>query len=95
MYLTDMLQVLRLLRIVTEVCNIDLRILIGRHRSVFLRRFKAEGVLELIHHMIDVSIVSPRKNLVILLILLDALKVDTKEIFCRRCLLNGESISSY
>ena len=50
---------------VTEISNVELSILIVRHSSVFLRWIKAEGILEVIHHTLDISLGSPRNNLII------------------------------
>ena len=63
---------------VTEISNVELSILIVRHSSVFLRWLKAEGILEVIHHTLDISLGYPRNNLIIGLRLLNALKVATK-----------------
>ena len=62
---------------------------------MFLRRFKSEGILEVIHNLIDGSLESPRKDIVIGLRLLDALKVTIKKIFWSRCIPNGKGFSSY
>ena len=50
---------------------------------MLLRRLKSEGILEVIHHALGVSILDPHKDLIIGLRLLNALKVVAKELFWR------------
>ena len=48
---------------------------------MLLRRIKAEGVLEVIHHVIVVSLGAPCKDIIIGFRILKALRVATKELF--------------
>ena len=92
-YLANILTVLSLPIIVTDVSNVGIRLVIRRHNSVLLIRFKTKGIVEIIHHALDIGLEAPCKNLIIGLRLLDSLKVAAKEIFRVRCLLNGEALS--
>ena len=92
MNLAKTLPSLGLLSIIVDAINVKLGILIGEHSSVLQRSFKTKGVLGVIHHGLEVSLVSPRKNLFVGLRLLDTLKVASKEIFRSRFILNGEAL---
>ena len=61
---------------------------------MLIKQIKTKGILEVIHHVLDVSLGDPSKNLVIGLRILGALKVAAKEIFWSRCILKGESLYS-
>ena len=77
-HLANTLPVLSLLHIVTDISNVDLRIVIGGHSSALLSRFKSEGILEVFHHALEVDIGAQCNNIFIGLRILDTLKVATK-----------------
>ena len=83
-----------LIVIVSDISDVELRIVIGSHRTLFLRGLKAKVIIGVIHHALYVSLGSQCKNLIIILRLLNALKVSAKEVFWHICLLDGEALSS-
>ena len=61
---------------------------------MLLRRLKYEGILEVIHHALGVSLGAPSNNIIIGLRLLNVLKLAAKQVFRSQCILDGEAISS-
>ena len=65
MHLTNILSLMSFLGIVTEISDVNLRLIIGRHSRILIRRLKTEGIIEVVYHALDVSLGYPRKNIII------------------------------
>ena len=81
MHPNDTFPVLSLIVIITDISDVQIRLSIRRHRIMFLIWIICKVILEVFHRTLDVSLGSRRKNLVIGIRLLNALKVSAKEIF--------------
>ena len=80
MHLTNKLSVMSLLGIIKEISDADIRLVIGRNRIMLIRRLISKGIIEVVHHVIGVSLVAPHKNLIIGIRLLNVIRVAAKEL---------------
>ena len=78
MHITDTLQVLIIIGVVTDNSDVELRLVIVRHSIMLLRRLKAEVILKFVYHALGLGLVAPRNNLIIGLSFLNAPKVTAK-----------------
>ena len=69
-----------LLGIIKEISDADIRLVIGRNRIMLIRRLISKGIIEVVHHVIGVSLVAPHNNLIIGIRLLNVIRVAAKEL---------------
>ena len=80
MHLTNKLSVMSLLGIIKEISDADIRLVIGRNRIMLIRRLISKGIIEVVHHVIGISLVAPHNNLIIGIRLLNVIRVAAKEL---------------
>ena len=75
MYLTNTFSVLILLRIVAYVSGVNIRLVVRRYDGMLHRQIKSEGILEVIHHTLNISIGAQLTDLVFGIRFFDKLKI--------------------